>query len=137
MSELPTVDAVMEAHGEAFWGGKVAASGNLVMNVKLPLRNKDEKPEEYNQRCADFAENLKASLAETYSGAQIGLQEKTTYSIWLNRPSGAAATELRKENEDLRSQMKELRAMVEAMKQAQSVGAVENLGNNADEVAPF
>ena len=127
----------MEAHGDSFWGGKVAASGNIVMNVKLPLRNKDEKPEEYSARCAEFAENLKAEMANTYSEAQIGLQEKVTYSIWVNRPSGAQATELRKENEDLRAQMKELRAMVEAMKQNQNTGDVKNLGSNADDVAPF
>jgi prefoldin subunit 5 len=135
MSELPSVETIMEAHGSAFWGGKVAASGNLVMNVKLPLRSKGESAEDYSTRCADFAENLKAEMAESYSGVQIGLQEKTTYSVWVNQSSSTAATELRKENEDLRSQMAELRAMVKAM--TQSNGDIENLGNNADEVVPF
>jgi hypothetical protein len=124
---VPSVDEAQSLLGDSFLVRAVGA--NLAIEPKLARGQTDEAR-------ASLIEQAQAKF-ESIEGVRLNTTSKTIVTLWVNEPIAQASSSLKAENDELRNEMAELRAMVKAMQDARKTGAVENLGKNADEVAPF
>jgi ketopantoate reductase len=124
---VPSVEEAQSLLGDSFLVRAVGA--NLAIEPKLARGQTDEAR-------ASLIEQAQAKF-ESLEGVRLNTTSKTIVTLWVNEPIAAASSSLKAENDELRNEMAELRAMVKAMQDARKTGAVENLGKNADEVAPF
>lgn len=123
---VPSVDEAQRLLGDSFLVRQVGA--NLAIEPRLARGQTDEAR-------ASLIEQAQAKF-EAMEGVRLNTTTKTITTLWVNEPIASASSAMKAENEELRSQMAELRAMIKAM-QGQSAGAVESLGENNDKVAPF
>jgi len=124
---VPSVEEAQSLLGDSFLVRAVGA--NLAIEPKLARGQTDEAR-------ASLIEQAQAKF-ESIEGVRLNTTSKTIVTLWVNEPIAQASSSLKAENDELRNEMAELRAMVKAMQDARKTGAVENLGKNADEVAPF
>jgi ketopantoate reductase len=124
---VPSVEEAQSLLGDSFLVRAVGA--NLAIEPKLARGQTDEAR-------ASLIEQAQAKF-ESLEGVRLNTTSKTIVTLWVNEPIAQASSSLKAENDELRNEMAELRAMVKAMQDARKTGAVENLGKNADEVAPF
>ena len=125
---VPSVDEAQSLLGDSFLVRAVGA--NLAIEPKLARGQTDEAR-------ASLIEQAQAKF-ESLEGVRLNTTSKTIVTLWVNEPIAAASSSLKAENDELRNEMAELRAMVKAMQSAQNAGPVKQVADAADtEAAPF